>query len=145
MKYQVQIFAIVAGVVATTACHTAQLEAENDHEAIDAARATHDVPDEGGEFEVVVSALDTGPLVAVWNAARNDMRDTVPRPIGEICHFRKRHEPAAHLRDAVAAAEAEREQQAIHEAYVAKIREDVLAELGLTPEQAEAMKGKVSK
>jgi cellulase/cellobiase CelA1 len=140
MKYQVQIFAILAGALVTTPAHSEEYEAASDHEAVDDGRTKHDHPEEGGDFTVVINALDEGPSVKKWIAVAGDPAGKfidAPRPVGEICRFNVRHEPATHLRAGLeekrAAVELEEKRTALKE----QIRAEVLAEL--------AAEGKVSK
>lgn len=97
---------------------TDSIEAASPKAAVDAAREAHKPPERGGDFDIVVSAASP------WVDSAGDTQ-----PAGPVSEFSVRHEPAEHLRETVETEAREREQQEIHEAYVAKIRADVLAEL----------------
>lgn len=144
MKYSVQIFAIIAGLAQTTAVHSATLEESNDHAAVDAARATHDVPEGGGDYEVVVNCLET-VTTKQWVSTPTPAGSFIdlPRTPGEICRFRVRHEPADHLREAIETKRAEVELATRKTLERATLKAELLAEIAA--EQAAAVKGQVSK
>lgn len=144
MKYSLQVFAIISGVAGATPVHTSEREAENDHAAVDLARSAHDAPEDGGDYEMVVSCLDTMPGVKQWVAVPGDPAGKFVdsnRSPGEICRFRVTHEPAAHRRAEFDKAAAERELEQKRAAFKEQVRAELIAELGLTAEQV----GKMSK
>lgn len=106
---------------------SADIEAANDCAAVDAAREHHEsiVPDEGGDFEIVVVALDPGVIEVIRTAAGA----YVPRPPGEISRWRVAHEPAEHVRDAVYAERDAKAAAAAVAAERAKMRAEILAEI----------------
>jgi hypothetical protein len=121
MKYSAQIICAVLGALPTL-----EITASSDNAAVDKARAKHDVPVEGGDYEIVVTCLEA---TQVYSAEAQGM---VERPAGfEVSRFKCSHEPEPHVAeavytqreaDALAKAEAEKE---------AQIRAKVLAEFGL--------------
>lgn len=121
MKFTMQSFALVGGV--STLAKSADLSAADDCAAVDAARAAHDkiVPDVGGDYEIVVTALEPG----VHEMVRGQYGEYLPRPPGEICRFGVAHEPHESVREEVYA---EREKQAAVKA-AADLRESVRAEI----------------
>lgn len=133
MKYTVQI------LTGDGAAHQAfELDATGDHEAVNAARLAHEVTEEGGDFNVVVSCADTHPSVRQWvPGAPGDDPETrlkgkfvdAPRPPCEVSRFSVSHEAAEHLRPALEAKRAQDELLRKREALKAEVRAEVLAEI----------------
>jgi len=126
MRFTMRSFLIGDGGALTLA-KSEDIDAPNDTAAVDAARAHHEsiVPDEGGDFEIIVDALDPG----VTEMTRTETGAYVPRPPGEISRWCVAHEPAEHVREAVYA---EREAKAAAAAETEKraaMRAEILAEI----------------
>ena len=81
-------------------------EAADPRAAVDAVRAAHVAPDEGGHFSIVVSSDE-----------------------GVVSDFEFFDEPAPHLRKEAEAREAEADNAAIHAAYRAALRAEIMAEM----------------
>jgi hypothetical protein len=108
MKFSVKINGAPAG----------ELEADNACDAVDAFRASHAAPDEGGDFEVEISSAES------WkDSAGKD------RPAGVVSSFSMRHEPAEHMREAVEAAAREKAEAEAKAADRERIRAEVRAEM----------------
>ncbi len=140
MKYAIQILAIVAGTggphVETQTANvpspltTFEIEAKDDHDAVNQARAAHTPPDVGGDYEIVVSCKET-TKVKRWlpdPAPEGSHQDTERSPC-EVCRFAVRYEPHESKREEVDNARREKEiadlraadVKAIEEAYHAKL------------------------
>lgn len=121
MKYIAQILCAVSGALPLL-----EFTATSDNAAVDKARALHDIPDEGGDYEIAVTCLEE---TQVYSAEAQGM---IARPANfEVSRFKCSHEPAPHVAEAVYA-QREADAKAVEEAAkVAKIRADVLAEFGL--------------
>jgi hypothetical protein len=138
MKYSVQIVCALLGALPAF-----ELTAPDDNEAVDKARAKHDVPEEGGDYEVAVTCLEPTQVIDPTT------KKPAERPAGfEVSRFKVSHEPKPHVAEAVYAA---REAKAIAEAEEAKRSEiaaveraKVFAELGI-PDPLLATKEKVAK
>lgn len=138
MKYSVQIICALLGALPAF-----ELDAKHDNLAVDKAREKHDVPEEGGDYEIVVTCLDVVPVLDP------ETKTMVDRPAGfEVSRFKVSHEPQPHVAEAVYAA---REAKALAEAEEAKRleiataeRAKVFAELGI-PDPLLATKEQVAK
>jgi hypothetical protein len=115
-----------------------EFEAATDNEAVDKARESHIVPDEGGDYEIVVTCLDASTQIV-----HASLGGVAPRPANtEISRFTVTHEPLPHVAEKVYA---EREAKALAEASAAKVaairaeeRAKIYAGLGIAdPELAE--------
>jgi hypothetical protein len=94
MKYSVQIICALLGALPAF-----ELSAPHDNLAVDKAREKHDVPEEGGDYEVIVTCLEP---VQVFDP---DTKAMVERPAGaEVSRFSVSHEPQPHVAEAVYAA-----------------------------------------
>lgn len=115
MKFSVKINGEPAG----------ELEADSACDAVDAARAAHVAPEEGGDFEIEVSCT------SAWkDSAGKD------RPPGVVSTFGMRHEPAEHMREAVEAAALEKAKAEAAAAERERIKAEVRAELEAEAEAA---------
>jgi hypothetical protein len=111
MKYSVQIICALLGTLPAF-----EVSAPHDNLAVDKAREKHDVPEEGGDYEIVVTCLEP---VQVFDATTKAM---VERPAGaEVSRFKVSHEPQPHVAEAVYAAR--------EEAALAKVKADERAAL----------------
>lgn len=121
MKYSVLIICSALGALPAF-----ELSAPDDNTAVDKARKKHDVPDEGGSYEVVVTCLDATQIYSA------ESRGMVERPAGfEVSRFKMDHDPHPSVAEAVYAKREEDAKAAEEAAKAAKIRADVLAEFGL--------------
>jgi hypothetical protein len=123
-NFSMQSFLIVAGV--STLAKSDSFTAASDNAAVDAARATHDsiVPNVGGDYEIVVTAIDPGVSEMVRDATTGAY---IPRPPGEISRFGVSHEPDPSVRDAVYAQRAAADAAAADAALRESIRAEVVA------------------
>jgi len=110
MKFSVKIDGVSA----------ADIEAKNACDAVDAARAAHVPPEEGGEFFLVVSSAEP------WEDSAGKVQ-----PPGVVSSFGVRHEPAEHMREAVEAAAKEKAEADAKAAERERIKAEVRAELEL--------------
>jgi len=95
-----------------------ELQAANACGAVDAARAAHDAPEEGGDFVIEVSSAEP------WkDSAGKD------QPPGVVSSFGVRHEPAEHLREAVEAKAREASEAKAKAEERERIKAEVRAEL----------------
>lgn len=119
------------------------VEAADGHAAVDAARAAHIPPEEGGEFNIVVSCSTQ------WQGAPYTEHGVLqPGKLhapGIVSGFSVKHEPAPHLREAIEAAAREDVARAEAAALKAAHFEEFAKAVNLTPEQVSAFKGQVSK
>jgi hypothetical protein len=121
MKYSVQIVCALLGALPAF-----ELSAPHDNLAVDKAREKHDVPEEGGDYEIVVTCLEP---VQVYDPDTKGMKE---RPAGaEVSRFSIAHEPQPHVAEAVYA-KREADARAKEEAEKkAQIEQDLLDRLGL--------------
>ena len=123
MKYSVQIVCALLGALPAF-----ELNAPHDNLAVDKARERHDkeVPEEGGDYEVVVTCLEP---VQVYDPDTKAMKE---RPAGAVVsRFGKSHEPQEHVAEAVYA-KREVDTRAREEAEKkAQIEQELLDRLGL--------------
>lgn len=127
MRFEMQCF-LVASDGALTQVAGEAFDAANDCAAVDAARAYQEkvVPAVGGEFEIVVAALDPGVSELVRDAKTGAY---VPRAPGEISRCRVSHEPQESVRDEVyAKRDAEAAAKSAADAR-AEMRAELLAEI----------------
>jgi hypothetical protein len=94
------------------------IEAKNACDAVDAARAAHEPPEEGGHFLIEVSCSES------WKDSAG--RD---QPAGVVSAFGVRHEPAEHMREAVEAAERAAAEAKAKAEERAKLKAELLAEI----------------
>lgn len=135
MKYSILVVCAQHG-----ALKPVEVEAPTDNAAVDRARESHEVPEEGGDYEIAVTCLE-----AVTVPAHAEEGGTKLRPAGtEISRFKVSHEPLPSVAEQVYA---EREQKALAATKAAE-REALKAELLLEIHQeqkAAALGMKVTK
>jgi hypothetical protein len=121
MKYSALIVCAVHGALPAF-----ELTARDDNAAVDDARKKHQVPDEGGDYEIAVSCLE--PFEYFDHVAKA----MAVRPAGaEVSRFGVSHEPQPHVAEAVYA---QREADALAKAEAekrAQIENELLERLGL--------------
>lgn len=108
MKFSVQIDGVSQGDV----------EHDNACDAVDAVRASHLVPDVGGDFEIVVSCATS------WTDSGGKVQ-----PPGEVSRFGVHHDPIPALREAVEEAARKAEADKLEAEKRAAMRAEILAEI----------------
>lgn len=135
-KYQILITCLVHGLQPVI-----EVEAASDREAVDDGRKLHVVPDEGGDYEVVVTSLEATQMPARGEGW--DPEGPWERPANtEISRFGVKHEPIPDVREAVEKAAAEKAEAAVEAEKRAALKAELLAEI--EAEKAEAGKGGAS-
>lgn len=130
MKYSVQITCALLGALPAF-----ELSAPHDNAAVDKSREKHDVPEEGGDYEIVVTCLEPVPVIDPTT------KQVVDRPAGfEVSKFKVSHEPQPHCAEAVYAAREEKAKAAAEAAKRAAIEAELLEKLAAdNPHLAEAV------
>jgi hypothetical protein len=122
-KYQILITCLVHGAMPLI-----EVDAASDREAVDKGREQHVVPDEGGDYEVIVTSLE--PTAMPARGEGWDPEGPWERPAHtEISRFSVRHEPIPDLREAVEKAAKEKADAAAEAEKRAALKAELLAEI----------------